>query len=155
LIQFGTSVPSIASQIQGPVNCDINNIPVTTCSFPTYNPPVPTNVTTIVNQTPWWKCILSVPCVLLSVTGSVGGSTTAQSLWNGLSELTYAFGYYGVFAYVFFNKAIQGIFLVYGITSVMSTDYGIPLLQYIWLSFFVFYIMYAISMLKPGGSGLP
>ncbi len=154
LIQFGTSVPSIANQLTGPINCDINNIPTTTCQFAQYNPPTPTNVTQALSQTPWWKCIFSVPCVVASVTGSVGGQSAAQSIWNGMSEIAYALGYYATFAYVFFNKLVQAIFLIFGITQIMSTDYGIPFLQYFWLSFFIFYIMYGISMLKPGGSGM-
>jgi hypothetical protein len=154
LIMFGTSVPSIASQLQGPIDCDINNIPQTTCQFAQYNPPTPANVTVVLNQTPWWKCIFSVPCVIASTVGTVAGSSNAQAIWNGMSEIAYAMGYYATFAYVFFNKAVQAIFLIYGITTLMSTDYGIPLLQYFWLAFFVFYIMYGLSMLKPGGSGL-
>jgi len=155
IIAVGVSVPTIASQIQGPVNCDVQGVPQATCTFPQYLPPTPTNVTVALNQIPWWQCIFSLPCVAASVTGAVGGQTTAQSVWNGFSQIAYGFGYFGQFTFVFFNKAIQAFFLILAITSIMSTDFNIPFIQYIFLGFVVFYIMYGISMLKPGGSGLP
>jgi hypothetical protein len=154
IVQYGIATPAIANQLQGPVNCDVNNVPVATCQFPQYNPPTPTNVTQILSQTPWWKCMFSVPCVIASVTGSVGGSSSAQSIWNGMSEIAYALGYYATFAYIFFNKLVQGVFLVNGITQIMSQNFGIPFLQYFWIGLIVFYIMYGMSMLKPGGSGM-
>jgi hypothetical protein len=154
IILVGVSVPSIAQQIQGPINCDAQGIPVATCTFPQYQPPTPTNVTVALNQTPWWSCIFSLPCVAASVSGAVGGQTTAQSVWNGFSQVAYGMGYFGQFTFVFFNKALQAFFLILAITTLMSTDFGIPFLSYIFLGFVIFYIMYGISMLKPGGSGL-
>jgi len=155
IISVGLTVPSIASQIQGPVNCEVNGIPQATCTFPQYLPPTPTNVTVALNQTPWWKCIFSLPCVAASVTGAVTGSTsTAQSVWNGFSQVAYGMEYFGNFLYVFFNKVIQAFFLMNAIMSLMQTDFNIPFLQYIFLTFIIFYIMYGISMLKPGGSGM-
>jgi hypothetical protein len=156
IVAVGVSVPTIATQIQGPVNCDVQGIPQATCTYPQYIPPTPTNVTVALSETPWWKCIFSLACVAASVTGAVTGSTTtAQSVWNGFSQIAYGIEYFGNFAYVFFNKLIQAFFLILAITSIMSTDFNIPFLQYIFLSFIIFYIMYGISMLKPGGSGLP
>ena len=163
LIQYGVSTPSIANQLQAPINCVINNVPVTSCSFPQYNPPTPTNVTAPVTQNgqavPWWQCLISTYCVVKSVIGSVGQATgttgTAQAIWNGMSELAYSMGYFMTFIYVFIIKLVSGIFLLNGITQIMSQDFGIPFLQYFWIGIIVFYIMYGISMLKPGGSGLP
>jgi len=164
IISFGTSVPSIANQLQGPINCDINGIPAATCTFPQYNPPTPTNVTGPVTQNgqpvqiPWWQCLFSLACVVRSAVGTVGQATgttgLAQQVWNGFSEVAYGLGYFGTFSFVFFNKLIQAIFLIFGITNIMSTDYSIPFLQYFWLGFFIFYILYGVSMLKPGGSGM-
>jgi len=155
IVAIGVSVPTISTQIQGPVNCDVNGIPQATCTYPQYLPPTPTNVTVALNETPWWRCIFSLPCVAASVTGAVTGSTTtAQSVWNGFSQIAYGIEYFGNFMYVFFNKLIQAFFLILAITSIMSTDFNIPFLQYIFLSFIIFYIMYGISMLKPGGSGM-
>lgn len=152
LIQFGLATPAIASQIQGPINCDINNSPALTCQFPQFRPPTPTNITSSGNSLPWYLCILSTPCVIQVVTGSVGLSSTAQAIWNGLSEIAYGIEYFSVFAYVFFNKLIQGILLLYGITQIMSTDFGILGLQYIFTAFIIFYIVMGISLLKPAGS---
>jgi hypothetical protein len=159
LVQYGVATPSIANQLVGPVNCDVNNAPVATCQFPQYNPPIPTNVTTPTPSIAWWQCLVSTLCVIKTVIGSVGQATgttgTAQSIWNGLSEIAYSLGYFMTFIYVFFNKLIQGIFLVNGITQIMSQNFSIPILQYFWIGLIVFYIMYGMSMLKPGGSGLP
>jgi hypothetical protein len=154
LIMFGVSVPSIANQIQGPVNCELNNIPTATCSYPIYSPPKVGNATITgpTSAAPFPACLLFIPSCFNGAISTI--TNTGAAIWNGLQQVAYAMAYYGIFAYVFFNKIVQGIFLIFGITSIMSTDYGIPLLQYFWLAFFVFYIMYGLSMLKPGGSGL-
>lgn len=150
---YGLSVPTIANQIQAPINCEINNIPKGSCEFPQYSPPQ-TNATTTQTSTaaPFPQCLLFfVSCF----TGAVSTITnTGQAIWAGMQQASYALAYGDVFAYVFFNKAIQAVFLIYGITQIMSQDFGIPILSYFWVGLVVFYIMYGFSMLKPGGSGL-
>lgn len=156
---YGSSVPSIASQLQGPINCDINNYPSGTCSFPPYAPPTPSNITVVVSAVNSWPTCVYVGFATLNplqCSSAVSGTITnvGQSIWNGLVQVAYIGFYFSEFAFVFFNKLLQGIFLVYGITQLMSSDFSIPFLQYIWLAFLIFYIMYGLSMLKPGGSGL-
>ena len=151
---YGLSVPTIAQQLQAPINCEINNIPRGSCEFPQYSPPQVSNATTTqATNAPFPQCLL------FFVSCFSGGVTTitnvGSAIWNGLQQLAYSAAYADSFAFVFFNKAIQAIYLIFGITQIMSQDFGIPLLTYFWVGLIVFYIMYGFSMLKPGGSGLP
>lgn len=157
---YGLSVPSISNQLQGPINCDINNLPQGTCAFPLYAPPKPTNTTnppsSVIDS--WPNCIyvgfatLNPFACASAVSGTV--SNVGQAIWNGLVQVSYVGFYVSELAFIFLNKLVQAIFLVFGITQLMSSDFSIPFLQFIWLGFFVFYIMYGISMIKPGGSGM-
>lgn len=149
---YGLQVPSIANQLQGPINCDINNIPQSVCQFPQYSPPTPSNVTTTGTSkaAPFPQCLLVLPTCFTGAVSSI--TNTGNAIWNGAQQLAYAVGYISILTFIFFNKLVQGIFLVYGITQFMSTDYGIPFLSSIWLALFVFYIMYGISLLKPAGN---
>lgn len=149
---YGLQVPSIANQLQGPINCDINNIPQAVCQFPQYSPPAPSNTTTTGTSkaAPFPQCLLVLPTCF---TGAVSTITnTGNAIWNAGQQVAYALGYVSILTFIFFNKLVQGIFLVYGITQLMSSDFGIPGLQYIWVAILIFYVTFGITLLKPGGS---
>lgn len=163
LVEYGLSVPSVVNSLQGPISCDVNNIPTTTCSFPVWNPPPLTGVNNTSTATgkpsiPWWQCVLYIQVCIASSTSTVTNAATSAgtAIWNGLQLIAYSIGWFAVATVVFFNKTLQGILLIYGITQIFTfTDFRIPLLSYFFIAFVIFYIMYGISMLKPGGSGLP
>src|SRR5690348_9335748 len=81
LLLYSSTQPAFQNTISAPYQCVVNSYPANQCAFPVWNPPTPTNVTTALNQIPWYKCIFSTPCVFATVTGSVGGQSTAQSIW--------------------------------------------------------------------------
>jgi hypothetical protein len=151
---YGLSVPAISQQLQAPINCEVNNTPRDRCEFPLYSPPLAGNATTTQasQSAPFPQCLLFfVSCF----TGAVSTITnTGQAIWAGLQQVAYAAAYADGFAFIFINKAIQAVYLIFGITQIMSQDFGIPILSYFWVALIIFYIMYGFSMLKPGGSGL-
>ena len=152
-VLFGTTQPGFQNIINVPQQCLFNNNPTATCSFPVWNPPQPTGISFNSSQVPWYQCILSVPCVVQTVTGGTGVSSTAQQIWNGLSEIGYAIGLFPVYAYVFFNKIYEAILLVNAMTSLINTDYGVPFLSYIFFTFAFIWIFLGMAIFKPGGHG--
>lgn len=149
---YGLQVASISNQLQGPINCDINNIPQSVCQFPQYSPPAPSNVTTTGTSkaAPFPQCLLVLPTCFTGAVSSI--TNTGNAIWNGMQQVAYALGYISILTFIFFNKLVQGIFLVYGITQLMGTDFGIPGLQYVWVGLLIFYVVFGITLLKPGGS---
>lgn len=152
-VLFGTTQPGFQNAINAPDQCLFNNNPAPTCSFPTWNPPRPNNITTTVNQVPWWQCLLSVPCVVQSVAGSTGVSSTAQQVWNGLSIIGYAIGLIPVYTFVFFNKLYNSLLLVNTMISLINTDYGVPFLSYFFFAFTFIWLFIGVAIFKPGGHG--
>lgn len=152
LTLYGSSQPGFSNAINAPNQCLINNVPPDTCSYPVWNPPTPTNVTVLKGQVPWYLCILNVPCVIGSVVG-ISSPSTAQSIWNGMSELAYAVGLVPQYAFVFFNKIGAGIFLIGGIASFLNQDQGVPFLGYLFTAFLILIGVFLVAMVKPGGHG--
>jgi len=152
---YGVSSQSLSftSTINGPYQCLINNQPETSCAFPTWNPPTPTNVTVALSQTPWWKCIFSTPCVFASVTGSVGGQSSAQAIWNGFSTLGYGIGVFMQTVFVFLVKVESAGLLLTGLISFLNNDLGVPFLGFIFLGFGVLLVIFGVAIIKPGGHG--
>ena len=158
LVSYGLATPSIVSAVQGPINCDVNQVPTQTCAFPAWRPPNIGNVTTTQSGTsqslPWYLCWTYLPSCWAGAVTTI--SNVGNAIWNGLQLIAYAMGWFAIATFVFFNKLVQAILLIFGITQVMTQTGGfIVFLPYFFLSYLIFYIMYGISMLKPGGSGLP
>lgn len=151
IAMYGLSVPSIANQLTGPINCDINNLPQSTCQFPLYSPPTPSNVTVSSSKAaPFPACLLIFVTCFNGATSTI--TNTGNAIWNGLIQIAYAGSFISILTFIFFNKLVQGIFLVFGITQLMSSDFGIPFLSSIWLALLIFYVVYGITLIKPGGS---
>jgi hypothetical protein len=153
LVLYGSTQPGFQSIVGGPYNCLVNNTPTNNCQFPTWNPPTPLNVTTALNQIPWYKCIFSVPCVAASVTGSVGGQSTAQSIWNGFSIFGYGIGVFMLTIWVGLVKLEAGASFLTGLVSFLNNDSGVPFLGNFYLAFEVLLVIFGIALIKPGGSG--
>ena len=103
---------------------------------------------------PWYLCWTYLPSCWAGAVTTI--SNVGNAIWNGLQLIAYSMGWFAIATFVFFNKLVQGILLIFSITQIMSQTGGfITFLPYFFLSYLIFYIMYGISMLKPGGSGLP
>ncbi len=153
LTLWGTTQPGFQNVINGPYQCLVNDTPATSCKFPTWHPPTPSNVTVALNQTPWWQCILSAPCVFSSVAGSVGGSSTAQSIWNGFSTLGYGIGIFMQTVFVFLVKLEAGGLLLTGLISFLNNNSGVPFAGNFFLAFSILLVIFGIALIKPGGHG--
>jgi hypothetical protein len=153
LVLYGVTQPAFQNTVNAPYQCLVNSNPSASCAFPTWNPPTPSNVTTTLNQIPWWKCILSTPCVFAAVTGSIGGASTAQSIWNGFSIFGYGIGVFLQSVFVFFVKLEAGGLFLTGLITFLNDDSGVPFLGNIYLAFEIFLVIFGIALIKPGGSG--
>jgi hypothetical protein len=152
LTLFGITQPGFQQAIQTPSQCLINDNPPEKCSFPSWNPPIPANITTTQNQVPWYQCIISTVCIVRSVTGVIGGST-GQAIWNGMSEIAYGLSLIPQSIFVFFNKLGSLIFLLNGINQFLNSDLGVPFVGYIFFGFAILLVVFGGAMLKPGGHG--
>jgi hypothetical protein len=155
IVQYGISNTSVATQLQTPINCVINNLPISTCAFPTYSPPTVSNATTTSSSkaVSFPECLLYIPSCFNGAVSTI--TNVGSAIWNGLQQVAYALAFANISVFIFFNKMLQTAFLFAGILGIINQGYGIPFITYFFLGFFIFYIMYGISMLKPGGSGLP
>lgn len=154
LTLFGSTQPGFQSAINAPYQCLVNNYPASNCAWVQWNPPTPTNVTAVLNSTPWYKCIFSTPCVFAAVTGSVGGQSSAQAIWNGFSIFGYGISAFIQDVYVFFTKVgNSGLLLSAFITFLNTANSGVPFLGNIMLGFTVLVIIFIAAVIKPGGHG--
>lgn len=154
LTLYGVTNAGFDTALNAPYQCLVNDYPNSSCHFPSWNPPTPTNVTATLNQTPWWKCIFSLPCVAASVSGSVGGQSTAQSIWNGFSVFGYGISVFLQDVLVFFVKMGNTVLLLASLTTFLnSTSSGVPFLGFIFGGFIILLVVFAAAIIKPGGHG--
>ena len=152
LFIFGQQNPQFQSQIQGPLNCLSYNTPASTCAFPTFSPPLPANSTVVSGNIPFPLCLLLnfLTCVQSTIQTVSNVQTAIQ---NGLSLLFYASAFADVVIIVFFNKLVSLMFLLGSLFTGFNTDFGVPFVGYIMLSFLIMTIIFGFTIFR-GNPGI-